>query len=662
MHSIRVEGMSSETANTTKSNQIPLYRELKVAGKEIRLLRIHGLRAGLVECTIEYASLDGSKDSQYRAISWCWGDLAKSGTVLLNGHFVDVPANAEKLLRWLSRHSRGQTIWLDALCIDQNNIEERNSQVRIMRDIYSRATKVLISVNLEADSGVSQAAVQAITAIATQAREVTNDLEDLEAHVSIGIGSSKQRRYTEEPLPPTVDWRAIEGFFASSWFTRVWVIQEAVLAREAICYHGESSIAWKDVALAARWMNHRSYWHYMKRGPATIGIDNTAIVRERADTANNDLYFVLSASRCFRSSDPRDKVFGLLGLVEKVKRPDLQVLADYNRSFREVYVEATKNVIIERQDLIFMTTANSLDPPPGVPESPLDWPSWVPRMDFEFIRAGNSFRPTRLGPKNKADAGLGLRLDENAVPETLRVQGLIVDTVAQVSKPFSEKLFGHSKALTQELALVWNLTVAALGDEVSHSDASKLLADTLTTGPISEYETSAGKISRHDQFNALLRLLGLFPETVGHSSDRESDSEASQAYIYDVWLHSINRRFFITTGGALGMGPRGTLVGDKVCVIFGSKVPLVLRQSGLGWRFVGDTYLHGTMEVRTSSGRNISNAANVSSSRASTCTNSRSRVDSKKLRSCSTSADLVPANSARCSSHGRRGLHIHYQL
>ncbi|OCK78908.1 hypothetical protein K432DRAFT_300975 [Lepidopterella palustris CBS 459.81] len=111
--------------------------------QEIRLIDIvPGTAASPLVCYLGYVSLN--EQPQYKALSYVWGDASQTLPIQLDGQAFDVTVNLKSALRRLRHPSGPQTYWIDAICINQNDISERNQQVSLMRNIYEEATIVEI--------------------------------------------------------------------------------------------------------------------------------------------------------------------------------------------------------------------------------------------------------------------------------------------------------------------------------------------------------------------------------------------------------------------------------------------------------------------------------------------------------------------------------------
>ena len=113
-----------------------IYTPLNSAGKEIRLLKIaSALDYEPLNCSLEPVSLN---DACYTALSYCWGDATDRVDITVNGQTISVTRNLENALRHMRNVDQGTVVWADAICINQQDAAEKNVQVGVMGDIYSK--------------------------------------------------------------------------------------------------------------------------------------------------------------------------------------------------------------------------------------------------------------------------------------------------------------------------------------------------------------------------------------------------------------------------------------------------------------------------------------------------------------------------------------------
>jgi hypothetical protein len=194
-----------------------------------------------LHCSLHYAKLDA--DPNYEALSYVWGDATKTLPITLDGLAIEITLNLESALRHLRYSDKPRTLWADALCINQSDLEERSLQVLHMRDIYRKAGKVLVWLGKENDkeqqrshyrereSGSSvQEAFSLASRVAAIHEPTTWSLGDL-----VFSESNQSALYKLHEL------------VQRKWFNRIWVLQEAVMASDIEIVCGTSTIPWAMV-------------------------------------------------------------------------------------------------------------------------------------------------------------------------------------------------------------------------------------------------------------------------------------------------------------------------------------------------------------------------------------------------------------------------------
>jgi hypothetical protein len=183
-----------------------------------------------LKCNIRRRYLDpGTPGPEYHAISYSWGTDKGTVPICVSGRLLEVPKSTENVLRSLHRCSGGisAAVWIDAICIDQENVQEKGKQVAMMDLIFKSAA--VVHVWLGPSDNSTAAAISSIRAITYE-----QDYKSAK-NFSGKVGTRELRWFTGVPLPTRYDWPSLLSFFSSGWFTRLWVVQEAVLAREAVC-------------------------------------------------------------------------------------------------------------------------------------------------------------------------------------------------------------------------------------------------------------------------------------------------------------------------------------------------------------------------------------------------------------------------------------------
>ncbi|KAK4555892.1 hypothetical protein LTR86_007112 [Recurvomyces mirabilis] len=198
---------------------------------------------------------DVHTETSYEAVSYTWGDATHRAPMYLDGVPIDAPGSAVNALRGLRLHNSTRVIWIDALCIDQGNAEERASQVLLMAKIYSSATRTLIWLG-EA-YGNDAKALQCLHTLAQCSNDPVADIElapPLETAEAASTSLQDVLDSIASSEPVDVLLKAISSFFAKPWFRRLWVYQEMMLSRTCMCYIREHQLSWRAVELGVYYL------------------------------------------------------------------------------------------------------------------------------------------------------------------------------------------------------------------------------------------------------------------------------------------------------------------------------------------------------------------------------------------------------------------------
>jgi len=240
----------------------PIYsalpKSLSGQSKTIRMLKIHpGLPHASIECSLSVVNLETLP--RFEALSYVWGNPHPPSTILCDGHPQSVTPNLAVALRHLRLPHMIRNVWIDAICVNQDNLKERSQQVRLMSEIYSLAWRVVVWLG-EDDNSLATMAIETINWFVKDCcSTIRMELDDID--LSSGSDSDEKIRnvypMTEAmklpaPIQTPDEWKALEWFFERPWSSRIWVIQEVAFA-PALIYIGSYEIGWKEVAIAATW-------------------------------------------------------------------------------------------------------------------------------------------------------------------------------------------------------------------------------------------------------------------------------------------------------------------------------------------------------------------------------------------------------------------------
>lgn len=330
------------------------------------------------------------------ALSYVWGNPSAKREIYIGKNSVLVPDNLEAALRQLRNHSRiqeGFRIWIDALCINQTDLDERAVQVLRMKDIYARAWRVVVWLGPEAEnSDLAMMAIQFLS-IRSQEKEPLHGIYHRVDRYVIRMPCFQwKHQHTSLRMRKAV-LRAIYHLLTRSYWRRLWIIQEVALAtRQSPVLCGDSCISLEDVynalqviqrdgAAFGRFIIHAAKgsgtsqreWDPTKGDTYTISEKlwkrPIAIIEAQSEQAEpvaqmtySGVFEALLLSLEAFSSDERDRVYGILGLPCLAGVVD--IFPDYNRSPTEIFTIFTESLFMNG-DLNGLSLIRGAIPPIG---------------------------------------------------------------------------------------------------------------------------------------------------------------------------------------------------------------------------------------------------------------------------------------------------------
>ncbi|KAK1596663.1 heterokaryon incompatibility protein-domain-containing protein [Colletotrichum navitas] len=563
-------------------------------------------------CTLEVASLKEGVVS-YLAVSYTWGPASVNERttpptpITCNGQDILVPHNLEKaLLRIRSRPEfAGKKFWIDAISINQTDDEERSSQVKLMAAIYSSADSVLIWLG-EEDDDTSQA-FDLINLFPTidQAR-----LEELTPH---RVMQSKIARVwggltLHDLLYDPASWNAVRRLFRRTYFHRVWIIQEVVLAKNAIVLCGSHATSWGHLEALSHflstssWSSHFSALSLDDPSPGPCHHTTPAVLKANKVSRREERYaeaLTSSLVRCrhFKATDPRDKVYALLGLVglggKVIDKPGLQPVYG-SRTVESAYISAATQILKDSDDLLLLYCIEG----EAFQYSP-ELPSWVP--DWRCEKA-LGLRVTRYRRFN-ASGGLARRLVVHESSRILEVRARRVDVILSAGEakheinkgePFPKLmkiLKGNNSCIDEAtLNMVWRSLLTNTGGDPPQCPIDESYRGAFVhwfTDKLSVL-TKSTPVRETKENEAILAGFQQLSKQIPPSPSKEH---------YDtVFSHAVHLKLFKTLKGYIGAGSESLQEDDSVWIVPGSRVPLIFRKDGPDHhRLVGGAYVHGLM-------------------------------------------------------------------
>lgn len=344
-----------------------------LAPGEIRLLTIYPSRyhKAFLRCQLHHEALNGAV---YDALSYAWGTSGQTEHIYVDEEEVAVTPSLLAALRHLRDREKSRTLWVDALCINQADDDEKSAQVQQMGDVYRNARQTACWLG-EADDS-SDVAMQFIRAVNLEQETKYNCLqqeppeEDAPYADRVQSESSRARNPRPSGLPPLLEelsefipW--FTDLFGREYWKRIWTVQEMALGGNVVVYCGQETADWTTFdQVFPDWLSCHmeqdtsdSFHHGIILKSSYLPASTSALRKiVLGDSAGAVLFETLVKYRVRDASDPRDKVFGLLGVCS---HEGLE--ADYTKRISQVYREVAKYIIEKEQNLDVLSAIRNYD-------------------------------------------------------------------------------------------------------------------------------------------------------------------------------------------------------------------------------------------------------------------------------------------------------------
>ncbi|KAI4089915.1 MAG: hypothetical protein L6R37_007971 [Teloschistes peruensis] len=565
----------------------PIYQPL--SPDEIRLLRFlpgNGITAKLETWNLHRAH-------EYIALSYTWGLAPYRGdrpsdvtyAITLNEHSFSVQENLHDALMCLTPELRqhDRLLWIDAICINQNDIPERNAQILLMRYIYEHATLVYGWIGLPSDLEQNRLAIQLMRKFNKVLHEglVTNN-DDMNA-VASQISPDNKEIFPEVGTDCYRGWLGIQDMFKRSYWRRTWIYQEATGPPAYTRFYCGSSYFNMTLVSASVFMAHHFSeftqlefpFRNLARGPLfAISAFRTEGVIAHGDS----LLELIDSLRGTQASQPRDKAYALLGLAADLQSASIK--PDYGKSLCDVYTDIVRFSLSQpKYGLQILGHVIRLRVSFEGEENTYirnGFPSWVPDYReygvnlFQTLQEGSKWAYNACGPYNIHSAHIDGR--------RLILQGYQMDRISSISAPWEHDVFSTREVeawAPEDPTAIYSPTGQTLGDAFH----TTILAD------MNVVKKSRGHM-------ADLHLMGT-----------SNDGLTADQHKHKNWMNvalkcaSGVRRLCWTEAGRMGIVAFPTRVGDLLYILCGGQMIYTLRpKRGGAFELIGDAYVHGVMD------------------------------------------------------------------
>ncbi|KAJ4334110.1 hypothetical protein N0V95_009253 [Ascochyta clinopodiicola] len=609
-----------------------------------------------LEVKLEHADL--GSHPRYECLSYAWGPIDHELSIKLNGSSFRVSSTLYIALEHLRHARQERKIWIDAISINQADVEERSKQVSIMKRIYQNATRVIVWLGPATDSSEQAMTFLEMMAAAKKKSGLRDTRSELAAeeerhrrpntekeaetpngnanadspnksiahdqgqerdkgptvstklinysvgllvhlldqtffrqyHKALATAVATKNEYVVTGFPVLDSifsdsrikyfgeeweshWQALDELLARPWWGRTWIVQEVWSASEALVQCGDHSIKWKtfrnamdyseawdDMGDAVKGTGRGQHWEALRRR-YTLAIN---LAKARVNGRTLATLLVTTWDRA--STDPRDKVFAMLGLVGEAE--DVSLKPDYSKSTEQVYREVAREIIVKQGHMDVLLAASGVDGNEGIP-------SWVP--DWRCEAAAN--KPTLLVNRHLM---MKLYFTGSMSKVVLNGHGYRAAGDSEAFAVFNDEL-SVLTVLSQTLdqvAEVFEADVAELQDD----DFTERAFDFIIRSKFVSTRTQRKESCARDHPDKSKVASTLLTTLTGGGKTKD-----------DRWAPTIRnimrqRRLFVTQGGSLGIGPKATQPGDVVFIISGCNFPIVLRPRDEKFAVVGEAY------------------------------------------------------------------------
>jgi hypothetical protein len=539
-------------------SELPIYHpgsgQSSAHKTEIRLIELMPayMGDGLL-CNMRCVNLDTKP--QFLALSYTWGGNAKTHSIQMRGFSIPVTINLYQALLQLRKPLQSIVLWVDALCINQESLQETNYQVTQMQKIYTAAQEVIIWLG----NGTSS----------------SDHAMDL-----IGLSPQEFRKKKHVEIRKNLD-----DLFCRPYWSRVWVVQELASAnrpgRACTLRCGHKSVTlvqFKDFL--------RRILHQTKQSKLQSIMQPKSLITLSTQDSNRTFLHVLWESSFLVATNPCDKIYGIRGISPKFYRDNIAVNYDKTITFEKLSEKVLTLLIKKERSLDVLCCFHRC-------KSDLTSPSWL--RDFQKRNPGIS---PEMYSSNK-----GRKANAEVVNRILRTRGVRIGRVSEITtfsktsrddlpKRRFDSMFTDNPGLESEAKQIETRAFKALRahhpNETRQSTVNRFLE--MIMGGRQQAIERLGK-----EYKILWRTI--WDKRIAYEEgfiDLDSWRLRDETF-YLMFNRLIGRCLFTTHEGNVGLGPGDMRDDDIVSVLFGCRLPVVLRRHGRFYEFIGPAYVDSAM-------------------------------------------------------------------
>jgi hypothetical protein len=571
----------------------------------------------------------------YQAISYTWGSSICTHNLHINGKRLPVLDAIHAFLRQMLSGREEVWWWIDSICIDQKNEVEKGSQLTLMSSIFASAEAVRVWLGEEVDD----------SALALQFLGFMGGGQTFSYH-----GNLTSRELIEElhmkDGPYAREWSAVNKLFKRSWWTRVWTMQEFVVAEELSIHCGESSVSRMEFQIAlvsiydcgvhldspAPWNRERLLSRWRASG------------KSRIHKLSGSLMATLAYMSDHHATDPRDRIYSLLGIVKDF---DLVGFPDYSQPVEVLFVKIVEAFVRRYRclDVICLATTFGQVEDAGGEELPSWVPDWRrmvhPLVTPTMVSQGSSSFIGNFRPRAQLESTASYRASGHSysrvtfIPDLRKISchGFVLgkidglagssshqwnsatfpaDEMIQSTGDFHRRLRLISSEVCNIMQAIMRCLILDRQDHYLNDapQGDEFLSQFQTLLAIAQQGDHTLQNTFRDWFN-VNKSFQIYGTSLGtltkwylgdkfvapsHGPPVEEERKSFYSRFHDTTV-KMSRRLQVMEDGYLGTAPSRAQKGDLVCILFGCNVPVVLRQRihKETFEFVGECYVDRCM-------------------------------------------------------------------
>lgn len=641
----------------SKSPTTLLYHDL--GDNQMRLMHLHPSREFDAPICATLHTSNFSDEPVYKALSYAWGNPHLTSNITVNGKDFPATINLVSALRHLREEQAGKVLWIDAVCINQLNVEERNRQVQMMARIYKSAEEVVAWLGESEDDSDEamklldrwgKVLAPMIVHCQTDLFLLFEDTEKIKALIDT----------IEDPFAGKA-WSALPSLYKRPYWRRLWIVQEFVLARNIMVVCGCQALRAEYLIADCFFATARNMFPGLDSiyGSETrILLDipqplkeersliyslqswRTYVGEHRNLSEAGHLFYLLSDVSRRDCTDPRDRIFALAGFCS-ADTP--QIVVNYSLDTNEASEAFARGCLTQSHTQVLCYAGIGLrERQPNAPRVASWVPDWRPMTgSWEAWALGHS-RLNHIHYLAGGHSQGACRVHERrGFPTTITLSGHVVDTTVDVLQGWSDwenphdrrwrallfkeecrtkyedgmpTLQAYFRTLFADMDL--GLCVQRMPCTFKELDGGRNLECLTIGGSVVNFLTQY-RLRERSTISEANR--GAFPAATGADEIIRlsaikhffSEGEEPSQNSWNQWVQNARlqtemfrqvisgratgRSFFTTSSGYMGTGPPYARPGDKVCVFQGLNVPFLLRPNGDGYLLVGEAFVLGLM-------------------------------------------------------------------